>query len=408
MKIMQVNVCYKTGSTGKIVNDIHSQLQEQNIDSVVCYGRGKRIKEPGVYKIASDFYCRIQALTARITGIMYGGCFLSTNKLLRIIKKEKPDIVHLHCINGSFVNIYRLVTWLKENKIKTVLTLHAEFMHTGNCSHAYECENWKSGCQRCVDFRNQTKSWFFDRAGTSWARMKKAFEGFGDDLVVTSVSPWLMERAKQSPILANKTHKVIFNGIDTSVFTIRDFSSLKNKYGVQNRIIFFATANFDPTSDDIKGGKYIIELAEKLKNEKILIVVAALDAALTDLPKNIVFIGKTKTQEDLAKYYSMADISLIVSRRETFCMPVAESLCCGTPVVGFMAGAPEQIALKEYSEFVEYGDIEVLSQCVLRWIDKKSNREIQPLQIARISAQTYSKERMVLEYMNAYEELTNQ
>ena len=408
MKIIQVNVCYKTGSTGKIVNDIHSQLQEQNIDSVVCYGRGKRIKEPDVYKIASDFYCRIQALIGRITGIMYGGCFFSTNKLLRIIKKEKPDIVHLHCINGSFVNIYRLVTWLKENKIKTVLTLHAEFMHTGNCSHAYECENWKSGCHHCVNFRSQTKSWFFDRTGTSWARMKKAFEGFGDDLVVTSVSPWLMERAKQSPILANKTHKVILNGIDTSVFTIRDFASLKNKYGVQNRIIFFATANFNPTSDDIKGGKYIIELAEKLKNEKIVIVVAALDAVITELPQNIVYVGKTKTQEELAKYYSMADISLIVSRRETFCMPVAESLCCGTPVVGFKAGAPEQIALKEYSEFVEYGNLEGLSQCVLKWIVKKSNREIQPLQIAKISVETYSKERMVVEYMDAYEKLISQ
>ena len=38
-------------------------------------------------------------------------------------------------------------------------------------------------------------------------------------------------------------------------------------------------------------------------------------------------------------------------------MVTAESLCCGTPVVGFKAGAPEQIAIKEFSEFVEYGDL---------------------------------------------------
>ena len=32
-------------------------------------------------------------------------------------------------------------------------------------------------------------------------------------------------------------------------------------------------------------------------------------------------------------------------------------MCCGTPVVGFKAGGPESIALKDFSEFVDYGDI---------------------------------------------------
>ena len=43
-------------------------------------------------------------------------------------------------------------------------------------------------------------------------------------------------------------------------------------------------------------------------------------------------------------------------------MIVAESLCCGTPVVGFKAGAPEQITIKEYSEFSEFGNIEILKE----------------------------------------------
>ena len=48
--------------------------------------------------------------------------------------------------------------------------------------------------------------------------MKNAFDGFDDDLIVTSVSPWLMERAKQSPILEGKKHCVVFNGLDTNIF----------------------------------------------------------------------------------------------------------------------------------------------------------------------------------------------
>jgi hypothetical protein len=156
---------------------------------------------------------------------MYGGCFFSTNKLISIIKKEKPDVVHLHCINGYFVNIYRLVSWLNKSKIKTVLTLHAEFMHTANCGHALECDKWKTGCGKCPRLKKETKSLLIDSTHRSWVKMKKAFDGF-ENLVVTSVSPWLMERAKQSPILADKNHTVVYNGLDTNVFKLYQIQDL--------------------------------------------------------------------------------------------------------------------------------------------------------------------------------------
>ena len=43
MKILQVNCVYKKGSTGKIVEDIHNVLIDNGIESVVCYGRGKKL-----------------------------------------------------------------------------------------------------------------------------------------------------------------------------------------------------------------------------------------------------------------------------------------------------------------------------------------------------------------------------
>ena len=49
MKIMQINVVYKTGSTGKIVYELHSYLEKHNITSIVCYGRGNSVKEKNVY-----------------------------------------------------------------------------------------------------------------------------------------------------------------------------------------------------------------------------------------------------------------------------------------------------------------------------------------------------------------------
>ena len=91
MKIMQINCVYNKGSTGKIMCDIHNTLIENQIDSVICYGRGAKTTDKGVYKTCGELYSKANNLLSRITGLMYGGCFFSTNKLIRIIKKEKPD-----------------------------------------------------------------------------------------------------------------------------------------------------------------------------------------------------------------------------------------------------------------------------------------------------------------------------
>ena len=180
---MQINCVYNLGSTGKIVYDLHNELKANGIESVVCYGRGKKVKEENVYKTCGELYSKLNNLWSRITGIMYGGCLISTNKLFRIIKKEKPDIVHLHCLNGYFVNIYRLITFLKNNNYKTVLTLHAEFMYTANCGHALECDKWKTGCGKCPRLRSETKSWFIDGTAKSWKKMKRAFQGFDKNII---------------------------------------------------------------------------------------------------------------------------------------------------------------------------------------------------------------------------------
>lgn len=44
MKILQINVRYNSGSTGKIVYDIHKQLLKDNYQSIVCYRKRKKSK----------------------------------------------------------------------------------------------------------------------------------------------------------------------------------------------------------------------------------------------------------------------------------------------------------------------------------------------------------------------------
>lgn len=404
MKILQVNCVYHKGSTGKIVADVHAALKEKGVESLVCYGRGEKVREAGVTKTCGEFYSDLNHFLTYFNGIMYGGCLLSTNRLISVIKKEKPDIVHLHCINGYFVNIYRIVSWLKKHHIKTVLTLHAEFMYTANCGYALECEKWKTGCGNCSRYKAETKSLFFDRTHTSWRKMAKAFQGFDEDLIVTSVSPWLMQRAKQSPILADKEHTVVLNGLDTEVFHYTDPEPLRKKHGLTDeKIIFHATPSFNLDPGHIKGGYYVNAFAKQLIDRNVKVFVAGPYPENIEVAENVILLGRISDQSTLAQYYSLADLTLLTSKKETFSMVTAESLACGTPVVGFQAGAPEQITIPEYSEFVPYGDIDALCCASEKQLSENRDKVV----ISQLAAYKYSKEKMTEDYYAVYLRLLN-
>lgn len=274
-------------------------------------------------------------------------------------------------------------------------------MYTGSCGYAFECERWKTGCGECPELRYATKSLFFDRTAEAWNKMKNAFEGF-NRLRVISVSSWLEHRAKESPILEDKQFAVIENGLDTrNTFYPRGFESIRRKHGLSDqKIILHTTASF---TSEIKGGKFVVELAKRMMRDNVKIIVVGYDGANEmDLPNNMILIRHTDDQQQLAQYYSMADLTVLTSRRETFSMPCAESLACGTPVVGFKAGGPETISLKEYSEFVDYGDMDALEQAVRKWLIKKEELSSE---LADIAIRHYSKERMFKEYLSVYHEM---
>ena len=401
MKVLQVNSVYDFGSTGKIVADIHRLLPNFGIESVVCYGRRGKSKEDNVYRICNDFYSHIEHIRANITGVIFGGCELSTQKLINIIKKEMPDIVHLQCLNNYFINIYQLVEWLKKNQIPTILTLHAEFMYTGGCSHSIECNQWRNneGCGHpgCPQYPSELVSMFGDRSSYMWEKMKKAFDGFEDNLSVVSVSPWLMERASRAPILAGKRHCVIYNGLNTDIFKKYDTKNLREKHNCfGKKVVFHATPAFSADSKHLKGGYYVIELAKRLPD--VCFIVAGTVTEKIDAPSNLILLGKLDSQELLAKYYSMADVTVLTSKRETFSMVCAESLCCGTPVVGFKAGAPEQISIKDFSKFVQANDMNALVKATKEMLYAKHDKN----EIMMEAQQVYAKKVMVKKYIELY------
>ena len=404
MKILQVNCVYQKGSTGKIVYDIHKCLRNEGIDSVVCYGRGVKIDEPNVYKFCTELESKVYHLLNKFGWLMYAVCPIATRNLINIIQKEKPQIVHLHCINGYCVDIYKLLKFLGQSSIKTVVTHHAEFLYTGNCGHAYECTKFQHapGCYDCQILKEATGTDKVDRTNKAWRSMKKAFSYFKrENLLFTAVSPWVVNRSALSPICNGFECRFVTNGLETNIFfpaSVNEVDAIKARLPhPERKIILHVTANFTTSKNNIKGGYYIKHLAEMMPQYQF-VVVASYIGNVEGLPDNMFVWGRSNSQKELASLYTTADVTVITSKRETFSMIVAESLCCGTPVVGFEAGGPESIGLKDYSTFVHYGDEEKLKKEIIHYLNKEWDSEV----ISRKAAEFYSKETMASGYLDVY------
>lgn len=397
-KVFFIN-CADFGSTGKIIRDTVAVLKRAEWQTVLCVPKQTQNNElfDKVYAVSMKYEQGLYYRLGRISGNKYGIAPISTVKVIKAIKIESPDIVHIHCANGCFVNIYKLLKYLKKNNIPTVVTNHAEFYYTGYCDHAYSCNKWQTGCGSC-----HQKNALIDKTAWSWKMMKKSFCGF-DKLVVTSVSPWVYSRSTASPILDGVEQMVVENGIDTDVFRVYDENQIDctARKSTESKTILHVTSHFYGESEQ-KGSKYILEMARRLKNVTILV---AGPHSNVEVPENVKLLGRISNQVELAKLYSAADISVVTGERESYSMPVAESLCCGTPVVGFRAGGPESIAVEKYSEFFEYGDMNSMVESIEnKWLNFK-NTELQKM-ISDVACLRYSKEEMGEKYLQIYRSLT--
>lgn len=402
MKILIANIVYNDESTGKIVKIQKKFLESKDYKVSVAYGIRGNYEDAEVHKVCNDYEIKLCYLLNLLGRQRYKGAFWGTKKMIQLIKHENPDIVHLHCMNSYCVDLYMLLMYLAANSIKTVVTHHAEFYYTGACSYAFDCMNWSDEqCRNCPRPKNATNSRIFADPHRDWMDMYKAFSSFSQDkLVFTSVSPWVQNRALMSPIVNRYKHITVLNGVDCNVFSYKpNRSLLSNRIeNLSAKIVLHVAAHYIPQDKNhIKGGWYVNELAKK--HPKITFVVVAGTVENTDvLPRNVFVWGRATDSVELAQLYSSADVTLLTSKRETFSMVTAESLCCGTPVVGFEAGGPESIALTDYSDFVEYGDIDSLDMALMNRLNMKTDK----LACSNEAHKKYSEEAMAQGYLDVY------
>ncbi|MEA4888164.1 MAG: glycosyltransferase [Clostridiaceae bacterium] len=408
MTVVQLNTVYGKGSTGKIVMGIHRRLMRSGHTSyVLCGYRNKDLHDPNVYAISCKLLRGISQIWIKCSGLKNGGAYLQTLAALLFIRYAAPDIVHIHVINTPDFNTYWILRYLARHQIKTVLSLHGEYFYTAGCEHAYDCDKWiDSECVNCCRAKDVCRCWTRNDPHRLWKRIHESIRRFdAKKLRVICVSDWMAERARKSKMLKNYRVYTIPNGVDTSIFHPTDDAENNIPIGWPMGncpIILYVTAYFDSSPNSNKGGQFIEEIAKRVSPFEANIVVAAMYGTYVPKNNNVHFLGSVLNQNALASMYNTSDITLVLSKRETFCMPVAESLCCGTPVVGFRSGGPESITPENCGEYVPYGDVNALVDSIAAWLKKKKSSPILRSSIAAVAHELFDENIMAENYLNEY------
>lgn len=398
MKVLILNWVYNWGSTGYIIRDLRDELNHIGIEAIAAAGTTMGASEDNSYIFSTNREITFFRRLIRLGRSVYAGSLFSTYRIIRLINNESPDIVHIHLLHCGTIDLYRLLKWLGQHKIRVVMTHHSESYFTANCGYAFDCTKWITDqCRGCLIPKKATSSYINANPHRNWIKMQKALQYIKSPFIIhTTVSPWLKERLLQSPFVHNSRVQVVLNGIDTTIFNRGNLLS-ETKFEYSNYCLY-CSANFNPTNkNDIKGGYYLVELAKILPDVKF-IVVSTNNINCENLPNNIKLWGKAKNQRELGWLYANAEITILTSKKETFSMICAESLCCGTPVVGFKAGGPESISIPDFSSFVNFADLESMSAEVKRFLNISFNRDT----ISERAISLYSKRIMAKNYLDIY------
>lgn len=390
MKVVQINSVCGQGSTGKIAVDISRSLTEKGIENYILYGIGKSEYPKGI-SISDMYYVKMNILMTRIFGKHGFYSHGATHKLIKSLKRIKPDVIHLHNLHGHYLNIRMLFRYIKKYNVKTIWTLHDCWSFTGHCSHFnfVGCEKWKTGCYNCEQLREYPVSLIFDRSRGGYKAKKKVFSGVNDMTIVTP-SEWLGELVSQSYLKDYKT-LTVNNGIDLSVFKPCE-SDIKDRLGIGDKKMLIAVSGH---FGERKGYKYYIYLAKRLPEDYVLVMVGVSEGQKNELPENVIGITRTENQRELAELYTAADAMVNLTLEDTFPTVNIEAIACGTPVITWEIGGSPEIAGNECGKVEKALDLDGIYEAIMSVAKDEDN-------CVKRAKEKFDKSKMIETYMELY------
>ena len=371
-RIAAINTCLY-GSTGTIMCSVCDCAERQGYETRTFTAYARR-KNRSVLPTARDTviggYPDLAAhwLLGRLTGRK--GCFsiLATLRCIRQLRRFQPDVIHLHNLHDSYINLPLLFRYLKRSNASVVWTLHDCWAFTGRCPHfdMLGCDRWQSGCHDCPYPKSSYPAVWRDRCAWLWKKKKAWFTGL-ENMTLVTPSRWLAEQAGRS-FLREYPVRVIPNGIDLSVFKPTE-SDCRARLGIPEGKPLVLGVAFDWT--ERKGLDVFCALAERLGDACQIVLVGTDGATDKLLPQNILSVHRTKSRRELAELYTAADVFVNPTREEALGLVNLEALACGTPVLTFDTGGSPECIDESCGSVVAKNDIDALEREIRRIVRER-------------------------------------
>ncbi|MDG5470625.1 N-acetyl-alpha-D-glucosaminyl L-malate synthase BshA [Jeotgalibacillus sp. ET6] len=325
MKLKIGITCYPTvGGSGIVATELGKLLAEKGheihfITSSIPFRLNKMYSNIFFHQVEVNHYSVFQYPPYDIA---------LANKMSEIIKREGLDILHVHYAIPHAVCAI-LGKQMAKSSVGIVTTLHGTDITVLG----------------------------FDPSLTDAIRF-----GIEESDRVTTVSHALAKQTHEL-ISPDKKLDVIHNFIDERVYRKVPAQELRKEYGISpDEKVIIHVSNFRA----VKRVEDVIQSFAQIRKRrpaKLLLVgdgpemsVICKKVNQLEIKEHVLFLGKKENVEEL---YSLSDLMLLLSEKESFGLVALEAMACGVPCIGTnVGGIPEVISDGVNGFICEVGDIE--------------------------------------------------
>lgn len=343
MRVLHINTSDRDGGAARTAIRLHKGLRDLGAQSVflaqnnlsgdvdVVFPKGKKNR----LKVAinSRFEPLMRKLLHAETDHPWSMGYAPFDVISPFLSDVSFDIIHLHWINGGFLDVAKL----KQIKKPIVWLLHDSWALTGGCHIPFDCARYETGCHDCPELSKGTR---FDIARWSFHRKRKCYP---KSIHIVTPSRWLADAARASALFSGSDIRVIPNGVDVQRYRPMDKRGARDILRVpqDGKLILFGAMG--ATSDWNKGYDLLSAAIERLHSESAF--TAHIVVFGSERPKEphdfgipTTYTGRLYDDISLSLLYNAADVMVVPSRSENFPNVCLESLASGTPVVAFAVG----------------------------------------------------------------------
>lgn len=313
---------------------------------------------------------------------------------------QNVDLINLHWV-ADFLD-YK--SFFQKNKKPVVWTLHDMSAFTGgdHCEESYWGINENTGKPKKRRYTDAEKI-----LHKKVLEQKKTIFSQVDGLHVVTPSVWLSKELNKSNIIKPKSYHIIPNSVDTDIFCYKDRGSAREVLGISQKksIMLFVSTSLERT---LKGFAFLLKSIESLQERRddfLLLTIGQKNN--TFKLKNTFDLGYIQDERLLSIAYAAADVFVIPSLMDNLPNTVLESLCCGTPVVGFpVGGIPDMVQDGKNGYLCPEISVDALTATLEKFLANPDvfDRE----EIAKTAAKKYALEVQAEAYKKLYEEILSE